>query len=91
MPEKVACHGLPDHTWGCRQISGDLGEIKKWEPLVDLQIQQVIADPSRTEEICPGGSIVCQNCDISLITGQLNPAAKPDIDSLRRMLPGEGK
>ena len=48
MPEKVACHGLPDHTWGCRQISGDLGEIKKWEPLVDLQIQQVIADPSKT-------------------------------------------
>jgi hypothetical protein len=50
------------HIWACRQTSGMLGETNKFTLLTPDQVNTVVQDPTKADEVCPGGQIVCQDC-----------------------------
>lgn len=52
-----------DHTWACKQIHGELGEISNFTMLSAPQVETITGDPTKIEEICPGGTVVCNTCE----------------------------
>ncbi|MBI2621823.1 MAG: hypothetical protein HYW63_04255 [Candidatus Levybacteria bacterium] len=83
-----------DHTWVCRQTEGVLGEIQNFRILSSPQIEIIIADPAKMEEVCPGGEVVCESCEIPFATGQPAQAASAiDFKALEGQLvaPASGK
>ena len=74
-----------DHTWACRQIEGSLGEIRNFTTLSAPQIETITADPARMEDVCPGGEVVCDACEVPFgvqaqPVGAAVPTGEPGID-----------
>lgn len=58
-----------DHVWACRQINGQMGEIRNFIKLSDAQVSLIQTDPKTTEQVCPGGEVVCDSCEIPFLGG----------------------
>lgn len=83
-----------DHTWACRQTSGTLGEVQNFSILSVSQVEGITKDPARVEEVCLGGEVVCNSCEIPFAGGEGVQAAPPiDFKALEGQLvvPASGK
>lgn len=69
------CPNGEQHSWLCKTQSGLAGEKSNLKKLSDTQVSTVISDSSKSEEVCPGGIIICGNCDATLVEG----ATLPDL------------
>ena len=75
-----------EHVWACMQVDGNMGEIKNFKNLSAPQLETVTADPSKAEEICPGGTIVCSSCEITFLGREPVISQAVDFDMLKRDL-----
>ena len=49
------------HIWGCYSIEGDFGEIIRYKPLNQDEIDTIASDPNSID-ICEKGEIRCIRC-----------------------------
>ncbi len=78
-----------EHDWFCRKSTGTIGEIVVSNRLATDAVKSVLADPTKSEEICPKGVILCNNCEIPLIAGQNLPGATIEfVQDLEKKLEG---
>lgn len=71
-----------DHAWACRQISGTLGEIQNFTVLSAPQVEAITVDPFKVKDICPGGEVVCNTCEVPFAGGEPVQAAPIDFKAL---------
>ncbi len=80
-------HPDTDHIWACRQFGGVAGEITTFTFLSADQVDGIKADPSRIDEACPEGDVVCNTCEIPLLEGSPNKVPPPiDFNVIRNQL-----
>ncbi len=79
--------------WACRQTSGTLGEIQNFTVLSSPQVEAISADPAKMGEVCPGGEVVCNTCEVPFAGGEPTQAAPIDFKALGGQLvtPASGK
>lgn len=75
-----------DHVWACMQAQGHVGEIKSYKMLSDTEVQAASLDPSKIEEVCPAGTIVCNTCETPFAPGALSLEPTVDFEALRVQL-----
>lgn len=90
MSETIISHPGVDHAWACRTASGQIGEVQITTLLSEESTSAVVADPTRSEEFCPGGQIVCNSCDFPLIPGEAVQVEQVDLVDLTEHLVAPG-
>lgn len=76
-----------DHVWACRQIDGEMGEIRNFTKLSDMQVNLIQADSKTIEQVCPGGEVVCDTCEVPFLGGMPSYSSLPtDYDKLSDQL-----
>lgn len=70
-----------------------LGEIQNFRILSEPQVEGITKDPTKVEEVCPGGEVVCNSCEIPFAGGESVQAAPIDFKALGGQLiaPASGK
>lgn len=74
------------HTWFCLQSEGSLKELKSRFKLSNEQVDLINVDNSKTEQVCPGGRIVCIDCNGLFPDGRAFQEEGIDFKSLRSKL-----
>ncbi len=57
------------HEWTCQTTEGELGEIKLTRQLTPDQIELILTDNSKVDEVCPDGIVMCNRCEEPFIPG----------------------
>lgn len=70
------------HEWVCHQTGGNFDEKLFDRPLTLGEVTSVQTDPNTSENVCPGGIIICKRCQVPLVAGQKSKGTVPNASTI---------